>query len=347
MNKIVVPTGYMGSGSSAITDLLSEFKGYKSPNGSFEYVFMHCPNGVFDLEDKLLIGNNALRSDEALYSFEKTMEELYNRKLWWVANYKKNVGKEFIEITKEYIESLVMYRPNYYWYMQEKLNFTRFIVMCIRKIVLILTNNKVMIKRPLEYSPMRVSIPNSEEFYKKTKDYIYKVFNLLGLKESNIVLDQLLLPFNMYRAKNYFDDNFVGFIVERDPRDVFISNKYIWDKMCIQVPYPTDAEEYCDYYLKIRKMEREVDNENIYRIKFEDLIYNYENTVNEIMNILNLNKEDHIYQKKYFIPEKSINNTQLFLNEKYGAEVKILENKLEKYLYEFPYKNECNIEKVF
>ena len=28
MNKIIVPTGYMGSGSSAITDLLSEIDGY-------------------------------------------------------------------------------------------------------------------------------------------------------------------------------------------------------------------------------------------------------------------------------------------------------------------------------
>ena len=53
-NKIVIPTGYMGSGSSAVTDLLSEVDGYSCSNGNFEYVFMHCPNGVFDLEDKLL-----------------------------------------------------------------------------------------------------------------------------------------------------------------------------------------------------------------------------------------------------------------------------------------------------
>ena len=82
MHKLIVPTGYMGSGSSALTDLISEFEGYAADNGSFEYVFLHCPEGLFDLEDKLLLGNNALRSDEALHSFEKRMRQLYKSKLW-------------------------------------------------------------------------------------------------------------------------------------------------------------------------------------------------------------------------------------------------------------------------
>ncbi len=60
MNKILVPTGYMGSGSSAVTDI-AEIDGCSARNGDFEFVFLHCPNGVFDLEDKLLHGNNAIR----------------------------------------------------------------------------------------------------------------------------------------------------------------------------------------------------------------------------------------------------------------------------------------------
>ena len=38
----------------------------------------NSPNGLFDLEDKLLIGNNAIRSDEAIRSFETQMKKLYN-----------------------------------------------------------------------------------------------------------------------------------------------------------------------------------------------------------------------------------------------------------------------------
>ena len=66
MKRIIVPMGYMGSGSSAITDLISEFKDCQNEYKSYEYVLLHCPNGLFDLEDKLLIGNNAIRSDNRL-----------------------------------------------------------------------------------------------------------------------------------------------------------------------------------------------------------------------------------------------------------------------------------------
>ena len=81
MTRIIVPTGYMGSGSSAITDLVVEFKYCQNEYKSYEYVLLHCPNGLFDLEDKLLIGNNAIRSDEAIRSFELQMKKLYDRKL--------------------------------------------------------------------------------------------------------------------------------------------------------------------------------------------------------------------------------------------------------------------------
>ena len=63
MRKIIISTGYMGSGSSAITDLVSEFEDVNNKHRDFEYIFLHCPNGVFDLEDKLLVGNNSIRSD--------------------------------------------------------------------------------------------------------------------------------------------------------------------------------------------------------------------------------------------------------------------------------------------
>ncbi len=69
--------------SCRVWDCQNEYK-------SYEYVLLHCPNGLFDLEDKLLIGNNAIRSDmEAIRSFELQMKKLYDKKYWWVGNYKK------------------------------------------------------------------------------------------------------------------------------------------------------------------------------------------------------------------------------------------------------------------
>ena len=64
MNKILVPIGYMGSGSSAVTDILAEIDGCSARDGDFEFVFLHCPNGVFDLEDKLLHGLSLIHISE-------------------------------------------------------------------------------------------------------------------------------------------------------------------------------------------------------------------------------------------------------------------------------------------
>ena len=221
MNKLIIPTGYMGSGSSAITDLICEFDGFDAENGTFEYVFMHCPDGLFDLEDKLIIGNNSMRSDEAIRSFEKRMYELYNRKFWWVANYKKKIGKEFWKITQDFIDSLVQYKSDSYWYMQERLNLYRFIIMGFRAVLRVISGGRINLNRPLEYKPMRISFLNEQQFYEKAGTYINNFLKCMGIEEKNIILDQLLLPHNIYRAEKYFDDRMECFVVNRDPRDDF------------------------------------------------------------------------------------------------------------------------------
>lgn len=120
MNQLIVPCGYMGSGSSAITDLMKEIKNYKAPNNDFEYVFLHCPNGVFDLEDKLLNGNNAIRSDEAIHSFIATMRLLFDKKNYWVGMYKSKVSVDFMKYCYDFIEKLNVYKyNNTYWYYQQ------------------------------------------------------------------------------------------------------------------------------------------------------------------------------------------------------------------------------------
>ena len=345
MNKIIVPTGYMGSGSSAITDLISEYKNCSNEYGTFEYVFLHCPDGVFDLADKLLLGNNAIRSDEALRTFRKQMKKLYDKKFWWVGNYKKIISKEFMKVTDEYINSITEFKYPGYWYMHEEVNFPMFIKLSFRKILKILTFNKIKFKKVLKYNDgMQISLVNEKEFYQKTKGYIYKIIGLLSNEDDNIILDQFLLPFNLYRIDNYFDEKLKVIVVERDPRDLFILNKYIWNKRECNVPIPTDANEFCKYYKKMRENEKPSDSNKILRIKFEDLIYNYEKTVSKIEKFLNFKSEDHVNKKSRFIPEVSIKNTQIFNDKKYAKEINIIEKQLSKYLYKFPYNLTNDIE---
>lgn len=350
MNKVIVPTGYMGSGSSVITDLVSEFEGFEASRGTYEYVFLHCPNGVFDLEDKLLVGNNAIRSDEALHSFYKTMKQLYNKKYWWVGHYKEVIGEDFLKITEEYIEDLTQYKPQFYWYYQENTNVRMFFQLIIRKIVKFISLNHIELKKPLLYSPMYISYVSKEEFYAKSKKYLARILDNLGIKEKNIILDQFLLPFNLYRMEKYFGDNVEVFVIERDPRDMFLMNKYVYANRNEPVPYPTDVHEFCDCYRRLREMERRCENEHIHRFKFEDFIYKYDETVAAVQQILgeNGNVPPHVLKKEYFNPEKSINNTQVFYNQSiYEEETKIIESQLAEYLYDFPYHREGKKEEMF
>lgn len=338
MRNIIVPTGFMGSGSSAMTDLLSEFSNMNTKNADFEYVFLHMPNGVFDLEDKLLVGNNALRSDEALHTFLETMQQLYDKKYWWVGNYKNKVGADFLQATINYIHDLTQYEPNFYWYWQENTNKKMMLQLIKNKVLKAITLGKIKLKKPLTYPTMWMSYVSPEEFYAASKTFIQCFFDMFD-DEHNIVLDQLVLPYNLHRLHHYFDEQLYTYVIDRDPRDVFLINKYIWSKQNMSVPFPTDVEAFCHYYKSIRLLVKDAIHPNVDYIHFEDLVYKYDETLNKIKAQLHLSDEQHLYQFQKFDPKKSIQNTQLFLmNETYRNEGLQIYKELKKYCYEFPYE---------
>ena len=59
----ITTTGYYSTGSSAVYDLLREYNACTeeiNKNNPVEHILLYMPNGLFDLEDKLLIGNSIL-----------------------------------------------------------------------------------------------------------------------------------------------------------------------------------------------------------------------------------------------------------------------------------------------
>lgn len=329
---IVIPTGYMNSGSSAITDLLSELENYSNIGKSQEFIFMHCPDGILELEKNLLNPVSHLISKECLKRFRDMMLKLYDLEGWWPSYYKTYISEHFMDYVDEYINELVDHKFDGFWYMDE---------IPVKRSLYIRIKNKL--NKTKKVNEMYLAYPSEEKFYIESKKFINKIINSLNKdNKENIIIDQLLLPYNLDALERYFDDSKM-IIVERDPRDVFILNK----KSYSTVPFPKDALEFTKVYKNMRKMAGNKTTDKILRVKFEDLVYKYEETLEIIYKFLNVDSKKHINKKTKFVPEKSINNTQLFRIYENKEEMKIIEQELKEYLYDFPYEYENNEREVF
>ena len=182
MNKIIVPTGYMGSGSSAITGLLSEIDGFNNDNGSFEYIFMHCPDGLFDLEDKLLHGNNVIRSDEAMFRFRCFMKELYDEKNFWPGMYKKRISKEFMTYVEQFLNDIeTAHFDGQYWYFSQNPNCFRMqLVHYFRRLLKVISLGKIKIDSPVKYNTITIAFPDEKKFYEEAQKFINNILIEMG-----------------------------------------------------------------------------------------------------------------------------------------------------------------------
>ena len=68
--KVITCASYYGTGSSAISDYISEFKGVKSLT-DYEFRFAHDPDGLSELEYNLVENFNRHNSGHALKRYKK------------------------------------------------------------------------------------------------------------------------------------------------------------------------------------------------------------------------------------------------------------------------------------
>jgi hypothetical protein len=159
------------------------------------------------------------------------------------------------------------------------------------------------------------------------------------------MLDQAIPPIAVSKYTRYWTNPKV-IIVDRDPRDLYVTNKALWGSGYI--PSKT-AEQFIAWYLATRQT-REAElryGGNVLFLPFESLVYEYDDSLKKIINFINFSPKDHIYKLQYFNPELSQKNTLVFPQyPDLAYDVKKIEKQLEKYCYPFPekaYKNNAGI----
>lgn len=316
--------GYSGSG--ALTDFLKEFDSVKVYD-EIEFDFVYAPDGVEDLYYHLC--ENPVR----YLSGNTAIKRFINLKKDFSRNssaYMKATNGKFAEITDKYLESLIQVR----WIGSDA--YEKITSGEIRKTIKYRIGGRIddITQRKngnkgshFSYSNMYLSV-EPENFIELSKQYLIDIMNAMSVDwKSKIVLNQPFPSNNPERYYKYYDDP-MCIIVDKDPRDQYILAKKILKRNGSFIP-TENVEDFIAYYQKMHE-----EQSKAVRINFEDLIYEYDKTIEVLKSQLGVGT--HTYPRRYFDPAISINNTQLFKRyPEYKDDIKIIENKLGKYLFQF------------
>lgn len=315
---IIALSGLGYSGSGAVKDLLCEYSNVQIGGLGHEFQVLYFPDGIDDLDYHLNHSiNRFYSSDVAIVRFLQLIEKL-EREYGGVY-----VGKLY-PMAKKYIDSITALTHKSFWAFDRISVTDNRVEKAIQKDRRVENINSWLRKInriPLVHFPMLKYVDWGELYQKRdvylsikpsnfidaTKSFLDEMISL-SIQDSipYVVLDQFLPPNDPKRYYKYFDGNIKTIVVDRDPRDVYIFAK---KRNVSFIPH----QSVCDFNVWYRencKPESFIEDENVLRIHFEDLIYHYDEKKSEIEQYIGINNP--VAPKTKFNPEVSINNTQLW-----------------------------------
>lgn len=332
--RIITCASYYGTGSSAVTDLVTEFDTVKSL-GDYEFRFLQDPDGIADLQYHLVENHNRHNSGHALKRYKKLVDfHAGNR---FIHRYETYFHGQWKSLSYQYIDSLTEFSFNGWWQydlLDRGVGFyyRELLLNKLYKMTFGRHNERVLNVLPKEIT--YCAHPTREEFTKKTKAYLSALMQAANPENAPfLMVDQLLPPSQLDCFLPYFDDIRVV-VVERDPRDIYVLEKMVWKTNVI----PTQSPEiFCKWYRYTRAHRKtEVyDPERVLLIQFEDLVYHYEATVCKICEFLGLKEADHTQKREKFDPAWSIKNTRQWEHFDIGADIAYIEKELAEYIYDY------------
>lgn len=358
MGKLnIAVTGYFGTGSSAVIDLLREYKCVRlvpEIGRAYEHEIFYYPGGLFDLCSLLTNGNTPQGSDIYINNFINTMHRLNDYDYGWYGSYQKLFGNKVMQIADKFVATISERREgtNSYHTIKTRMSLVKAVLQLAAHIVYKRKIAQYGVKYIKDNNPVYFAMPSEEELYKAAQEFTSSYFNLFAVDGTISIYDHLIWPQQINAQQRCFTDNLKIIVVNRDPRDVFLSSKYVWCKPQTggsSIGKPHFGDDPLKFSAEWKKtVVTDNSNPNALLINFEDLIYQYEKTVKEIENFVGLSSQEHISPKTKFDPEKSIENTQVFnANNLWKSESRIIADELPEYIYNFPFQKETKLSKMF
>lgn len=320
--KYLLILGYGWSGSSAVFDLLNEYENVDSI--PIEFRIIKDPYGLMDLRYNLISRWDPLNVDKCIKNFIWHAKYLNQKvdKFHFGLGYSSVLGPSFKEATDVFLKSIIKLNYSGYWFFFDYESGFKL----IKKKVL----RRLHFKKAEE--TMYYSDVNSQQFDECCKEYIDNIFKDY-CKKDFLILDQAIPAQYPNEAKHFFKD-FKVIIVDRDPRDVFCDLINDGGLIGQELRKTNNVDFFVDWFLKYRKKYQETDDTNIKRISFEELVENYDKTVEDIENFIGLNSTMHLNKKKYFDPDKSIHNIGLWKSYNKRNQIEEIASRLSQYIKE-------------
>ncbi len=313
--------GFWFSGSSAVTDFISEFRNVFVPDP--EISFITFPDGIIDLGHKLTSDWSPSRADYAIKRFYRMARYLSRDSIKYIrpgGKLHKNLTGRFMEFTREYLESLYLSSFRGRWgTCLSDLTPLKYTSYRLRRKARVNPGFKIHLTEPLK----------EEEFINITRKYLDKIFldsleNSSERKAEDIDIigadfGSLWIPADP--LLKYFENPLVV-IVERDPRDIFV-------KISGKRDSKISASQYCCMHRALRRGIEELGGrENVEIIKFEELVEDYDRVSESLMRTLGLSVSDHTEKGRYFNPGESRKNIGTWKNYKNIKDIELIEKEL-------------------
>jgi hypothetical protein len=331
--RIITTTGYGTTGSSVVTDFLKEFSNVES-KGEYEFRFLFDIHGVRELEVALFELNNRQNSDYYIKAFKRYINYLSKSPVY--KYYEETFNGKFKKISDDFIEKIIDIKWEGYWH-QDIINeniirkFFYYLERFIQKKILNQKDSSAKFYKKTMYYARPMS---HSSFLTEVKSYISKLIEAMNIKKDFIALDQLVPPENTNEFIKYFDDIKI-FIIDRDPRDLYLLEKYEYKETWVPFENVKDFVKWYKLTREHRKNE-DINYSKVMFLNFEDFIYDYETTINKVINFCSLDKSKWMYKMKYFNPNISIKNTKKWLVYPQAKnEIKYIEKELKEYLVEY------------
>ncbi len=328
-------SGVGSSGKGAVLDLLAEYENFKVMR-EFEFDLFRIKGGLNDLRRDFYEDWSPIRSNTAYWKFLKIvyLSGKNSKGLSFLSSllssgnrYENKFNGNFIKSSVNFLNSFVEAEISGYWPYDfaEKSNFEIIV-------------NKIKEKLNFKNSGFsKIKIINGENFDSKLNDYLYYLF-LEIRRNKTLVLNNFLEPYNSSQYLNYFPEA-KQIVVLRDPRDTFVSALsagFENDKDLKLTPKNNDgfslssvgSNDLESFILRTNQFYKNLKNnfsDRILKIRFEDLVLNYDETKEAIEAFLSLSTKNHIEKLKFFDPSESKKNVMIwkkFSNQSYVDKIK-------------------------